>query len=87
MKPADASTAPAPAQCVDLRGTPCPVNFVRTRLALEKLPPGAWLQVDLDAGAPELLVSEGIREEGHEVLHMKPTDGAGARLLICRDGA
>jgi TusA-related sulfurtransferase len=87
MTPAEASTAPVPVQCLDLRGTLCPVNFVRTRLALEKLPPGAWLQVDLDAGAPESLVSEGLREEGHEVLGIEPTDGAGARLLICRAGA
>jgi TusA-related sulfurtransferase len=87
MTPAEAFPAPVPDQCLDLRGTPCPVNFVRTRLALEKLPPGAWLQVDLDAGAPESMVSEGLREEGHEVLGLKPADGAGARLLICRDGA
>ena len=35
---------------LDLRGTACPVNFIRTRLALETIEPGAWLQVDLDAG-------------------------------------
>lgn len=87
MTPAEASPAPVPAQCLDLRGTPCPVNFVRTRLALEKLPTGAWLQVDLDAGAPEAMVSEGLREDGHEVLASKPADGVGARLLIRRDGA
>ena len=38
---------------LDLRGTACPVNFIRTRLALETIEPGAWLQVDLDAGEPE----------------------------------
>ena len=42
-----------------LRGTPCPLNFIRSKLALEKLAPGAWLQVDLDAGEPEEMVASG----------------------------
>jgi TusA-related sulfurtransferase len=74
---------PAPLQCLDLRGIPCPQNYVRTRLALETLPPQGWLQVDLDAGEPESSVAEGLRGEGHLVLveHL-PQDGA--RLLIQR---
>ncbi len=74
---------PAPLQCLDLRGTPCPLNYVRTRLALETLPCGGWLQVDLDAGEPETSVAEGLRGEGHEVqVEQLPPDGA--RLLIKR---
>jgi TusA-related sulfurtransferase len=74
---------PAPLQCLDLRGIPCPQNYVRTRLALETLPPQGWLQVDLDAGEPGSSVAEGLRGEGHLVLveHL-PQDGA--RLLIQR---
>ncbi|MGK7955300.1 MAG: sulfurtransferase TusA family protein, partial [Crocosphaera sp.] len=26
---------------LDLRGTPCPINFVRTKLKLEQMPPGS----------------------------------------------
>ena len=52
---------------LDLRGTPCPLNYVRSRLALEKLPRGASLLVDLDAGEPERMVAEGLRGEGHGV--------------------
>ncbi|MFM8007316.1 MAG: sulfurtransferase TusA family protein, partial [Dolichospermum sp.] len=37
---------------LDLRGTPCPINFVRTKLYLEKMPPGGLLEVWLDAGEP-----------------------------------
>ena len=47
---------------LDLRGTACPVNFIRTRLALETIEPGAWLQVDLDAGEPERLTALGIHD-------------------------
>lgn len=74
-----------PADRIDLRGTPCPLNYVRSRLALEKLPPGAWLQVDLDGGEPEEMVSEGLRGEGHEV-QSQPWGENGARLWIRRAG-
>ncbi len=52
---------------LDLRGTPCPLNFIRTRLALEKIPFGALLVVDLDRGEPEQMVVEGLRGEGHRI--------------------
>ncbi len=72
-------------QTLDLRGTACPVNFIRTRLALEAIQPGAWLHVDLDAGEPERLVGEGLRQAGHQVEITSLEDGA-VRLLICRHG-
>jgi TusA-related sulfurtransferase len=58
---------PDPPPRLDLRGTPCPVNFIRSRLKLETIAPGAWLLVDLDAGEPERMVTEGLRAEGHQV--------------------
>lgn len=83
MSSADA--LPEPAAVLDLRGTPCPVNFIRTRLALEKLAPGSWLQVDLDAGEPQRMVSEGVRAEGHQV-KVWPLPPGHVRLLIHRHG-
>ena len=75
--------APQPSRCLDLRGTPCPLNFIRSKLALETLDPGAWLQVDLDAGEPEQLVAAGLREAGHRVDAAAAAEG-GVRLMICR---
>jgi TusA-related sulfurtransferase len=75
---------------LDLRGTPCPLNFIRARLALEKLPAGACLQIDLDQGEPEQMVAEGLRGEGHAVEPIVPSPfaaGEGVRLLVRRDGA
>ncbi len=72
-----------PVARLDLRGTPCPLNFIRTRLALEKLDPGQELQVDLDAGEPVLMVSEGVRGDGHTVRSSQLADGA-VRLSILR---
>ena len=70
---------------LDLRGTPCPLNFIRTKLALEKLSAGEWLQVDLDAGEPEEMVASGLREAGHRV-EQESLEAGSVRLLICRCG-
>lgn len=70
---------------LDLRGTPCPLNYIRTRLALERLATGELLQVDLDAGEPEQLVSQGVRGEGHGV-DARPNPDGSIRLVIRRHG-
>ena len=80
---------PDPSARLDLRGTPCPLNYVRSRLALESLAPGQLLQVDLDAGEPERMVAEGLRGEGHEVAvePLLPDEGEPAvRLRVRRGG-
>ena len=53
---------------LDLRGTPCPVNFVRCKLTLETMRPGDQLEVDLDRGEPEEMVVPGLRDAGHKVI-------------------
>ena len=52
---------------LDLSGVPCPMNWVRTRLALEDLAPGDSLVVVLDEGEPLESVPRSAREDGHEV--------------------
>ena len=52
---------------LDLRGVPCPMNWVRTKLALEELAPGDSLVVVLDEGEPLESVPRSAREDGHEV--------------------
>jgi len=74
-----------PAACLDLCGTPCPLNFIRSKLALERLEPGQWLQVDLDAGEPEQMVASGLSEAGHHV-ERQAGDGEAVRLWIRRGG-
>jgi len=70
---------------LDLRGTPCPVNFVRCRLALEELNQNNTLQVDLDRGEPEETVLSGLRKEGYEIkiIHI---DGNWIRFLVKING-
>jgi TusA-related sulfurtransferase len=53
---------------LDLRGTICPINFVKTKLKLEELSSGDVLEVLLDEGEPIRNVPRSVAEEGHKVL-------------------
>jgi len=66
---------------IDLRGKPCPVNFIHCRLAMESLGPADSLQVDLDRGEPEKMVISGLKNEGHQVEILK-TESSWVRLLV-----
>jgi TusA-related sulfurtransferase len=63
----NSSTALEADDRLDLRGTPCPINFVRTKLKLEKMAPGALLEVWLDAGEPIEQVPDSLRMEGYAI--------------------
>lgn len=52
---------------LDLRGTPCPLNFVRTKLRLEKMLPGSLLEVWLDPGEPMEQVPDSLMMEGYRI--------------------
>ncbi|MBX9687477.1 MAG: sulfurtransferase TusA family protein [Candidatus Obscuribacterales bacterium] len=53
---------------LDLRGVACPMNFVKTRLFLDKLAVGELLNVLIDAGEPVTSVCQSLTQEGHEIL-------------------
>lgn len=52
---------------MDLRGTPCPINFVRTKLRLEQMQPGSLLEVWLDPGEPIEQVPDSLTMEGYQI--------------------
>ena len=52
---------------LDLRGTPCPLNFVRTKLKLERMRPGALLEVWLDPGEPIEQVPDSLKMDGYGI--------------------
>lgn len=67
------ASATAPDLEVDFRGTACPVNYVKTQMALDRLKPGQVLSIVLDEeGAGN--VPESAARDGHEVLSVR---GAG----------
>jgi len=77
--------APAPVRILDLRGVSCPLNYVKTRIALEKVDPGKWLEVWLDHGEPEENVPRSCEEDGYPIRDLPDGDGY-ARLLVTRQG-
>ena len=75
----------SPEHGLDLRGTPCPLNYVRCRLALEELRPGDSFQVFLDKGEPEEMVVNGLLGEGHS-MELLEEDSAWVKFkVICSD--
>lgn len=66
---------------LDLRGEICPMNFVRTKLKLEELQGGEWLEVWLDEGEPVRDVTRSVKGEGHKVLKLERVSGF-YRLII-----
>ncbi|MGL5807968.1 MAG: sulfurtransferase TusA family protein [Xenococcaceae cyanobacterium] len=55
------------APLLDLRGTPCPINFVRTKLKLEQMEAGSLLEVWLDPGEPIEQVPNSLIMSGYEL--------------------
>lgn len=52
----------------DFRGTVCPMNFVKVKLALAKMSSGQVLKVLLDDGEPIDNVPRSVAGEEHEIL-------------------
>ncbi len=52
---------------LDLRGTPCPLNFVRTKLKLQQMQPGTLLEVWLDPGEPIEQVPDSLTMSGYTI--------------------
>lgn len=60
---------------LDLRGTPCPINFVRTKLRLEQMAPGKLLEVWLDPGEPIEQVPDSLAMEGYGIEQIEERTG------------
>jgi len=70
---------------LDITRETCPMTYVRTRLALDRLSPGQTLLVHLRGAEPLRNVPASAREQGHTVLGLE-TDGAGISHLLLERG-
>jgi sulfite reductase (ferredoxin) len=59
----------------DFRGVKCPLNFVKTKLALEPLEAGEILEILLDDGEPIENVPASLIAEGHKIIEKTKEDG------------
>ena len=67
---------------LDLKGVPCPMNFVKAKLALEPLAPGARLAVTLDDGEPVQNVPASFRAEGQAIESITDLNNGHWRVII-----
>lgn len=75
-----------PTAKLDLRGTPCPINFVRTKLQLERMAPGEVLEVWLDPGEPVEQVPDSLAMEGYTIEQVEERTDFFALQVRCPDG-
>jgi tRNA 2-thiouridine synthesizing protein A len=60
---------------IDLRGTCCPTNFVKAKLALEDAGEGEVVKILLDDGEPVKNVPRSLKDEGHRLLGLEESEG------------
>lgn len=66
---------------LDLHGVACPMNFVKTKLALEELNAGERMELILDEGEAMLNVPRSLKDEGHRVVKVDPL-GETFRVIV-----
>jgi tRNA 2-thiouridine synthesizing protein A len=72
---------------LDLRGVQCPLTFVKTRIALDRMAPGQELEVLLDEGEPAESVPRSCADDGDVILQFgRWNEPAVFRLLVARSG-
>ncbi len=67
---------------LDITGLTCPMTFVRTKLALEKMTSGQLLKVTLAGEEPRRNVPEAVIDHGHEVVALEPCADGHWLLLV-----
>lgn len=74
-----------PSKRLDVRGTKCPLNFVKTCLALEKMEVGEILAVTIDADSQSAMnIPNSLAQEGHKVLGTRVSDNGKSQTLIVK---
>jgi len=69
---------------LDIRADSCPITYVRAKLALEALAPGATLEVVMRPGEPARNVPRSLAEDGHAILCQGPASADVHRLVVRR---
>ncbi len=70
---------------IDITTETCPMTFVRTRLALDRLQSGQVLRIRLRGDEPRQNIPRTAAEQGHHVLGQEE-QADGSLLLLLRKG-
>jgi tRNA 2-thiouridine synthesizing protein A len=79
------NSVPTADQDIDITRDLCPMTFVKTRIALDRLSPGQTLLVRLRGEEPLRNVPRTATEQGHIVLEQR-VEPDGSTLLLLRKG-
>jgi TusA-related sulfurtransferase len=77
------------AAMIDVRSVTCPITWVKTRIALERVGLGELVVVLLREGEPLRNVPATAVEEGHKVISLQPLEdeGPGIWEVVLEKGA
>ena len=70
---------------LDIKGQVCPITFVRSKLAIEKMAIGEVLEIIVDHQPAAVNVPRSMEHEGQTVLGVEQTGEAEWRLLVRKD--
>jgi tRNA 2-thiouridine synthesizing protein A len=77
------TAAPATADReLDIRGYVCPITFVKTKLAIERMQKGQVLKVLIDYAPSAVNVPRSLEHEGHQIVSLVKDDGSLWTLLV-----
>ena len=71
---------------LDITGDYCPITFVKTKIALEKIQPGERLEVILREGEPLENVPRAAAGDGHRVVEIVEVRDGVYRVVIEKAG-
>ena len=72
---------------LDLRGIACPINYVKAKMALEKLADSDSLEMQIDTGEAYRMVPASLREDGHKIVELAPSeDETYYSLVVLKNG-
>lgn len=67
---------------LDLKGVPCPLNYVRTKLKLEEMEVGQVIEVILDDGEPIENVPPSLQNDGQEIILQEEINDSRWRVVV-----
>lgn len=67
---------------IDIRDEVCPMNMMKTKLALKEIESGQILQTTLKSDDALRNVSRSVKEEGHRIINFENRDDETYVLLI-----
>jgi TusA-related sulfurtransferase len=70
---------------INLKGEVCPYTFVKSKLAIEEMEPGAILRVIVDYFPATKNIPRSMEYEGNKVLKVSPINGTDWEIIVQKE--